>query len=384
MKSATSFFVENHRKNLSTYIRKLIHDRSLNERLKDLYVLTREARLEIAQKTWYPIMNQLSVLPVHSPSTMSPDEARWAAFVDAAGMPYQYKPLMFMELPDTGPTRNRHAPCFLVQCRKPFWLEVLPALEADVLPAYDEVLHFARTIVMVQELERSEYWPGSVFAAFGRQHLVGLVQRKAKTPAHTQFSFLVRTKIQSGQHLRSVFTSGPSAPSTTGLPRVWTTGTLIGDWTGSVMMSCCGQIFDDDPANRPVRSSKKLRRAVAAANRVIVPNKGWATAYQNAIGSHSYPEVASPSEDRGNHTAWFLNCSGVQFSHTSKSSSITDPKERDEGIRIRPGDSSRAMNFANWTSMVLTSADTRTRHALAASLNTSGSGVPSGITPKYP
>jgi hypothetical protein len=59
-------------------------------------------------------------------------------------------------------------PCFLVQCRKPFWLEVLPALEADVLPAYNEVLHFARTIVMVHELERSEFWPGSIFAAFGR------------------------------------------------------------------------------------------------------------------------------------------------------------------------------------------------------------------------
>jgi hypothetical protein len=38
-------------------------------------------------------------------------------------------------------------------------------------------------------------------------------------------------------------------------------------------MSFFGQIPDDDPANRPARSSKKLRRAVAAANRVIAPNK---------------------------------------------------------------------------------------------------------------
>ncbi|HTC87046.1 MAG TPA: hypothetical protein VK686_02040, partial [Bryobacteraceae bacterium] len=112
-------------------------------------------------------MNELSVLPVDSPSTMSLDEARWAAFLDAAGMQYQYKPLMFTELPDTGPKLNRHAPTFLLQCRTPFWLEVLPALEADVLPAYDEVLHFARTIRTVGERERSECWPTSVFVAFG-------------------------------------------------------------------------------------------------------------------------------------------------------------------------------------------------------------------------
>jgi hypothetical protein len=80
-------------------------------------------------------MNQLSIVPVDSPSTMSLDEARWGAFLDAAGMPYQYKPLMFTEL-GTGATLNRHAPSFLLQCQEPFWLEVLPALDAEVLPGY--------------------------------------------------------------------------------------------------------------------------------------------------------------------------------------------------------------------------------------------------------
>ena len=212
-------------------------------------------------------MNQLSILPIDSPSTMSLDEARWAAFLDAAGMPYQYKPLMFTEL-GTGATLNRHTPCFLVQCRKPFWLEVLPALEADVLPAYNEVLHFARTIVMVHELERSEFWPGSIFAAFGRP---GSAQGK-----------------NSGTYPVFVFGSNDNPkPTTLALGfYIWAECTFchrvtlcvdyghsIGDWTDSVAMSCCGPIFDDDPAIRPVRSSQRLRRAVAAANRVIVPNK---------------------------------------------------------------------------------------------------------------
>jgi hypothetical protein len=208
-------------------------------------------------------MNQLSVLPVHSPSTMSPDEARWAAFLGAAGMPYQYKPLMFTEL-GTGATLSRHAPSFLIQCRKPFWLEVLPALEADDLPAYDEVLHFARTIVMVHELERSEYWPGSVFAAFGRpgsaQGKYSGTYRSNENPKPTTFAL--------GCYIWAECTFCHRVTLCVDY------GHSIGDWTGSVAMSCCGQIFDHEPANRPVRSSKKLRRAAAAANRVIVPNKG--------------------------------------------------------------------------------------------------------------
>jgi len=48
-------------------------------------------------------------------------------------------------------------------------------------------------------------------------------------------------------------------------------GNILGDFTGSVAMSCCDQLFDDDPAKRPIRNSQRLRRAVAAANRVIMP-----------------------------------------------------------------------------------------------------------------
>jgi hypothetical protein len=50
MSSATSFFNENHRKNLSKYVRKLIAERKLNERSKDLYALTMEARTEFARR----------------------------------------------------------------------------------------------------------------------------------------------------------------------------------------------------------------------------------------------------------------------------------------------------------------------------------------------
>lgn len=216
------------------------------------------------------IVNQLSVLPVDSNSTPSLEEARWVAFLDAAGMPYQHKPLMFTEA-DTGATLNYHAPSFLLQCRKPFWLEVLPALQADVLPEYEEVLHFARTILMVDERERSEYWPVAVdciFVAFGR-------------PGSAQDKYC-------GTYPVFVFGSKENPkPTTLALSvYIWAEctfchrvtlcmdfGHTVGDWTGSVAMSCCGQVFDDDPANRPVRNSHKLRRAIAAANRVIVPNK---------------------------------------------------------------------------------------------------------------
>jgi hypothetical protein len=50
MRSATSFFTENHRKNLSKYVRQLIADKRLNERAKDLYVLAMETRTEMARK----------------------------------------------------------------------------------------------------------------------------------------------------------------------------------------------------------------------------------------------------------------------------------------------------------------------------------------------
>jgi len=199
---------------------------------------------------------------------MSIEEARWAAFFDAAGVTYQHKPLMFTEA-DTGPTLNQHAPSFLLQYKRPFWLEVLPVLDADVLPGYDEILHFARTILMVDERERSSYWPVGVdctFVAFGR-------------PGSTQSKY-------SGTYSVMVFGSRENPkPTTFGIAYyIWAECALchrvnlcvdyadtVGDWTGSVAMSCCGQVFDDDPKRRPVPNSRRLRRAIAAANRVTVP-----------------------------------------------------------------------------------------------------------------
>jgi hypothetical protein len=83
-----------------------------------------------------------------------------------AGIPHQYKPLQFTE-EDTGATLNQHIPTFLLQYPAPIWLEVLPILTTDALHGYGEIL---RTMLMVDEQERSEYWPVSVdciFVAFG-------------------------------------------------------------------------------------------------------------------------------------------------------------------------------------------------------------------------
>jgi hypothetical protein len=50
MSSATSFFEVNHRKNLSHYLRRLLAPKRLIERSKDVYVLPRDARNELAQR----------------------------------------------------------------------------------------------------------------------------------------------------------------------------------------------------------------------------------------------------------------------------------------------------------------------------------------------
>ena len=89
---------------------------------------------------------------------MSIEEARWTAFLESAGIPHQHKPLQFTE-EDTGATLNQHAPSFLLQYLHPIWLEVLPILTTDALCDYSEILHFTRTTLMVDEQERSGYWP---------------------------------------------------------------------------------------------------------------------------------------------------------------------------------------------------------------------------------
>ena len=124
---------------------------------------------------------------------------------------------------------------------------------------------------MVDERERSEYWPVAVdciFVAFGRP---GSAQGKY---CGTYPVFVLGSK------------DNPK-PTTFGIGfYIWAEcifchrvalctdyGNSVGDWTGSVAMSCCGRVLDDDRANRPVRNSYELRRAMAAANRVIAPNK---------------------------------------------------------------------------------------------------------------
>ena len=100
---------------------------------------------------------------------MSIEVVRWAAFLESAGIPHRHKPLQFTE-EDTGATLNQHIPTFLLQYPRPIWLEVLPILTTDVLCGYSDILHFARTTLLVDEQERSEYWPVSVdciFIAFG-------------------------------------------------------------------------------------------------------------------------------------------------------------------------------------------------------------------------
>ncbi len=125
------------------------------------------------------MMNRISVLPVETRSPLSREEACWTAFLDVAGVPYQHKPLIFTE-PDTGASFNQHTPSFLLQYSRALWLEVLPALNAAVLPQYDQVLHFARTILMVDQDERSGYWPVSldcIFVAFGARLTTGPLLR---------------------------------------------------------------------------------------------------------------------------------------------------------------------------------------------------------------
>ena len=42
-------------------------------------------------------MGHISVLPADFSPSMTLEENRWSAFLSAAGVPYQYKPLVFEE-----------------------------------------------------------------------------------------------------------------------------------------------------------------------------------------------------------------------------------------------------------------------------------------------
>jgi hypothetical protein len=212
-------------------------------------------------------MGRISVIPVEKRSRMTIEEARWAAFLTRSGIPYQYKPLQFTEA-DTGPMLNQHTPSFLLQYEQPLWLEVLPAISTAALEAYDEVLHFARTILVIEDQEQSDYWPVSVdciFVAFGHP---GLPQG----PYVGTYPVFV---LGSDENPKPVI-GGPNLMYTWAecrfchrLTLCMDFGETLGDWTGSVGMSCCGRAFDDrDPATRPIRNSQRLRRAIAAADRI--------------------------------------------------------------------------------------------------------------------
>lgn len=198
---------------------------------------------------------------------MSIDEARWTAFLESAGIPHQHKPLQFTE-EDTGATLNQHTPTFLLQYPHPIWLEVLPGLTTDVLCGLSEILHFARTTLMVDERERSEYWPVSVdcvFVAFGNP---GVAQSRY---AGTYPIFVMGSK-DNPQPMIDAATVGYSWAECCFCNLVTLCmdfGHSLGDVSGSVAMSCCGQIFDD--RTRPIRNSQRLRQAVAVAKRVGGP-----------------------------------------------------------------------------------------------------------------
>ena len=195
---------------------------------------------------------------------MSIDEARWTAFLESAGIPYQHKPLQFTE-EDTGVTLNQHTPTFLLQYPHPIWLEVLPMLTTDALCGYSEILHFARTTLMVDEHERSEYWPVSVdcvFVAFGNP---GAAQSRH---VGTYPIFVMGSK-DNPQPLIDAAANGYCWAECCFCHRVTLCtdfGHSLGDFSGSIAMSCCGQIFDD--RTRPIRNSQRLRHAVAVAKRV--------------------------------------------------------------------------------------------------------------------
>jgi hypothetical protein len=209
-------------------------------------------------------MNRISVLPVETRSPMSLEEARWAAFFEVGGVPYQHKPLVFTE-PDTGATLNQHTPGFLLQYHRSFWLDVLPELNAAVLPAYDEVLHFARTILMIDERERSGYWPVSLdcsFVAFGAPG------SKQSAYAGTYGVFVLGSKENPMPTLGGPRYSWAECAFCHRLTLCMDLGDGLGDFSASVAMSCCGEISGaDTPSTRPIRNSDRLRRAKAAARR---------------------------------------------------------------------------------------------------------------------
>jgi hypothetical protein len=194
---------------------------------------------------------------------MSIEEARWTSFLESAGIPHQHKPLQFTE-EDTGATLNQHTPTFLLQYPDPIWLEVLPVLTTDALYGYTEILHFARTTLMVDEQERSEYWPVSVdcvFAAFGSP---GAVQsRYAGT-----YPILVLGSKDNPKPVIGCPTIGYAWAECCLCHRVTLCmdfGDSLGDFSGSAVMSCCGQVFDE--RTRPIRNSQRLRQAIATAKR---------------------------------------------------------------------------------------------------------------------
>jgi hypothetical protein len=186
------------------------------------------------------------------------------AFFGVAGIPFQHRPLEFTET-GKGVTRNQHAPAFLLQGSNPIWFEALPSLSIDTLPAYNEVLHFARTILLINEQEQSEYWPvgvDCVFLAFG-------------APGSTQ-------RRHAGTFPISILGTNDNPQPYIGTPTIsylWAEcaacrrvticadfGPTLGDHSGSTTMSCCGAVLDEE--SRPIRDSARLRDAVAAAARI--------------------------------------------------------------------------------------------------------------------
>lgn len=213
-------------------------------------------------------MSEISVLPLPNRPSMTPLEQQWAVFFDLAQVDYQYKPLVITEN-SPGVTENTHSPSFLLQMRfgHPKWFEVLPALNTRVLPHYDKALHFARTIYMVDEKQRSEYWsmsPDCVFVAFGSP---GLPQGRY---SGTFAIFVIGTDNNPEPVIGDQATSYAWAECSFchRLTICWDFGDDLGDVSGSVRMSCCGGVIDGkDPRTRPIRNSDRLQRAILAASR---------------------------------------------------------------------------------------------------------------------
>lgn len=83
----------------------------------------------------------------------------------------------------------------------------------------------------------------------------------------------------------------------------------------------------------------------------------------------------------GNQRVLLRRSSSVQASQTSNRPSMTLPIGRREWTSSTPGDSWSWLNCAKWAGRVPTSLETSTRPASAVIRRTSGSGVPSRMTP---